>query len=266
LQARTLEEEAARDVQRTAEEHAKAQLELRRLDLLSMRYAVPRAQHDQARNHEDVTRQRLEKARSAREEYSRVRAAVEGELYRIKAALTELKSADRQARVGMPDHMRQAATAPAHMSSTPDTPALVAPADALVADVFVQPGMWAQPHQQLIALLPADGSLEATAWFSEKDGASIRPGQICRVFVLELPGKSFAGNVEQVLPAGSLTPKPPLAAAVQTRQVPVRIRFSAKDAGTHAELKSGMRAAVRVHHFTPPWRHIGAAVERLGGK
>jgi hypothetical protein len=70
---------------------------------------------------------------------------------------------------------------------------------------------------------------------------------------MELPGTSFAGQVEQVLTAGSLAPKFPLAASAQARQIPVRVRFSAGDAGSHAELKPGMRAAVRVHPFTLPW-------------
>jgi len=262
-QARMLEEDAARDVQRGAEEHAKAQLELRRLDLLSTQYSVPRAQHEQARRDEYGARQQLEKARAAREECSRVRAAVEGELYRIKMELAELRSADGQAR-NISGGIQKTAPTPPQTPSAPASPDIVAPTDAVVTDVFAQPGVWAQPHQQLIALMPDAGSLEATAWFSERDGANIQPGQICRVFVLELPDKSFSGRVEQVLPAGSLAPKPPLAASGQGREIPVRIRFSGKDAGTYAELRSGMRAAVRVHHFTPPWTRIGASAKKDG--
>jgi multidrug resistance efflux pump len=138
--------------------------------------------------------------------------------------------------------------------------------DAVVTELFAQPGIWAQPHQQLITLMPDAGPLEATAWFPEKDGAKIQPGQICRVFVLELPGKSFSGKVEHVLPAGSLPPKFPLTVPEQVRQIPVRIRFSVEDAASRAELKSGMRAAVRVHNFTPPWMRIGALAKRMGGK
>ena len=256
-QARTLEEDAAREVQRRAEEHAKAQLELRRLDALSMQYSVPRAQHDQARRDEYGARQQLEKARATREECSRVRAATEGELYRVKTELAELRAASGQART-VPGNIQGSASTSRQMPSVPVSPDIVAPADAVVTDVFAQPGVWAQPNQQLIALMPDSGSLEATAWFSEKDGANIQPGQICRVFVLELPDKSFFGKVEQVLPAGSLTPKPPLVASAQARQIPVRIRFSGKDSGNYAELRPGMRAAVRVHNFTPPWTRIGA--------
>jgi len=265
MQARTLEEDAARDVQRKAEEHAKAQLELRRLDLLSMQYSVPRAQHDQARRDEYGARQQLEKARATREECSRVRAATEGELYRIKTELTELRAANGQAR-NMPGNMQRIAPPPPHMFSAPTAPDIVAPTDAVVTEVFAQPGVWAQPQQQLIVLRPNAGSLEATAWFPEKDGAKIQPGQICRVFILELPDKSFSGNVEQVLPAGSLAPRLPLAESAPTRQIPVRIRFSAKDAESYAALRSGMRAAVRVHYATPPWTRIGASFKKMGGK
>jgi multidrug resistance efflux pump len=161
---------------------------------------------------------------------------------------------------------RDAAPAPPQTPSAPDALDIVAPTDAVVTDVFAQPGIWAQPHQQLIALMPDAGSLEATAWFPERDGANIQPGQLCRVFVLELPGKSFSGKVEQVLPAGSLLPTLPHAVPTQARQIPVRIRFSVEDAGGYAELKSGMRAAVRVHKFTPPWVRIGALAEKMGGK
>ncbi|MDR2696737.1 MAG: HlyD family efflux transporter periplasmic adaptor subunit [Deltaproteobacteria bacterium] len=257
-QARTQEEEAARDVQRKAEEHARAQLELRRLDLLSTRYAVPRALHDQARSDEYGARQNLEKARATREEHSRTRAATEGEMYRMKTELAEWKKAQGHA-AGMPGPAQKSAPVPPHTPSAPASPdvispdAIVAPMDAVVTDVFAQPGIWAQANQQLIALMPDAGQLEATAWFPEKDGASIQPGQICRVFVMELPGKSFAGKVEHVLPAGSMAPRFPLAAPAQSRQIPVRVRFSANDAGSLAELKSGMRAAVRVHNFAPPW-------------
>jgi len=265
MQVRTLEEDAARDVLRRAEEHAKAQLELRRLDLLSMRYSVPHAQHEQARRDEYDARQQLEKARATREECSRVRAATEGELYRIKTELAELRAASGQNR-NMPGNMQRAASPPIQVSSAPTAPDIVAPADAVVTEVFAQPGVWAQPQQQLIVLRPDAGSLEATAWFPEKDGANIEPGQICRVSVLELPDKNFSGNVEQVLPAGSLAPRFPLAESAQARQIPVRIRFSVKDAESYAALKSGMRAAVRVHYVTPPWTRIGASAKKMSGK
>jgi len=265
MQARALEDEAARDVQRKAEDHAKAQLELRRLDVLSTRYSVSRAQHDQARNEEYGARQRLEKARATREEYSHARAATEKELYRIKTELTELKNTSRHAG-SVPDHVQRIAPASPQISSTPDAPDIVAPLDAVVMDIFVQPGIWAQPHQALIALMPVAASLEATAWFPEKEGVNIQSGQYCRIFILELPGKSFPGKVVQVLPAGSLTPKFTHAAPVSASQIPVRIRFSAEDAKSYAELKSGMRAAVRVHKFTPPWMHIDALAVKIGGK
>jgi multidrug resistance efflux pump len=266
-QARVLEEEATRDVQRKAEDHAKAQLELRRLDALGAQYSVPAALHDQARNNEYKARQQLEKARATREEHSRARAATEGELYRIKTELTERKSVNTQVS-GIPDQARKAAPQPPQMPAAA-APDIVAPTDAVVAEVFAQPGMWAQPHQQLIVLAPGAGSLEATAWFPEKDGANIQPGQICRVFILESPEKSYYGNVEQVLPADSLAPKFPLAAPAQMRHVPVRIRFSGSDAGSHAALKSGMRAAVRVHTVTPPpqiWARINALTGKIRGK
>jgi multidrug resistance efflux pump len=257
MQARASEEEATRDVQRKAEEHARAQLELRRLDALSAQYSVPRALHDQARTDEYGARQNLEKARAAREEYSRVRAATEGELSRIKTELAELKKAGRQA--GNSGQAQQSAPGTPRMPSAHASPELiVAPTNAVVTDVFAQPGKWAQPDQQLIALMPDAGPLTATAWFPEKEGASIQPGQICRVFVLEAPGKSFSGKVEHVLPTGSLPPKFSLAEPGRSRQIPVRIRFSANDTGSPAELKSGMRAAVRVHSFAPPWTRFGA--------
>jgi multidrug resistance efflux pump len=254
-EARVQEDEAANDVQHKAEEHAKAQLELRRLDALGSQYSVPAALHEQARNNESNARQQLEKARAAREEFSRARAAVEGELNRIKA---ELQSANRQA-----DAMKSAPL-PSQTPLAQASPDLVAPTDAVVTEVFAQPGMWAQPQQQLIVLTPSVGSLEATAWFPEKDGANIHPGQICRVFVMEAPEKSFAGKVEQVLPAGSLAPVFPLAGPAQTRHIPVRVRFSVNDPGSYAALKSGMRAAVRVH--TPPhWTRIDALAGKLRG-
>jgi multidrug resistance efflux pump len=84
---------------------------------------------------------------------------------------------------------------------------------------------------------------------------------------VELPGKSFPGKVEHILPAGSSAPKFSLAAPSQARQVPVRIRFSINDAGSHAELKPGMRAAVRVHTLTPPpWARIDALTEKITEK
>ncbi|MDR0467118.1 MAG: HlyD family efflux transporter periplasmic adaptor subunit [Deltaproteobacteria bacterium] len=255
-QARALENEAVRNVQRKAEAHAAAQLDLRRLDALSAQYTVSRAQHDQARIDEDRTRQQLADARATREEYSRARAAVEYELNRIKTELEELKTENRQATPVSP-------TMPSAFVFTD----LVAPVDAVVAEVLAQPGMWAQPQQPLIVLMPVAKSLEATAWFPEKDGVHIRPGQTCSVFAVETPGKSFSGKVEQVLPADSLPPKFPLAA--QARHIPVRIRFSANDAAAYAKLKPGMRVAVRVHAFTPPqipWAYIDALVEKIRGK
>jgi len=226
---------------------------------------VPQALHDQARSAESSARQALEKARATREEYSRMRAAVEGELYRIKTELTDLQNANRQAsNTGYVQHI---APNPQQTPPAPNAaPDIVAPTDAVVTDIFAQPGTWAQAHQPLIVLTPDTSSLEATAWFPESDGVGIQPGQICRVFVVALPGKSFAGKVEHVLPAGSLAPKFPLSASAQARQIPVRVRFSVNDAESHAKLKSGMRAAVRVHNFTLPWAHIGVLAEKMRSK
>jgi membrane fusion protein (multidrug efflux system) len=263
MQARASEEEAARDVQHKAEEHARAQLELRRLDALSAQYSVPRALYDKARTDEHGARHKLEKARAAREEYSRVRAATEGELSRIKTELAELKKAGRQAG----EHAQQSATAAPRMPSAQASPdVIVAPTHAVVTDVFTQPGTWAQPDQELIALTPDAAPYSVTAWFPEHDGARIQPGQVCSVFVLEVPGKSFSGKVERVLPAGSLAPKFPHAAPGQSRQIPVRVRFADNDAGNHAELKSGMRAAVRVHNFAPPWARLDALAGKARGR
>ena len=265
MQSRALEEDAARDVQRQAEEHAKAQLELRRLDLLSAQYSVPRAQHEQARNEESSARQKLEKARAMREEYSRMRATADEDLYRIRMELADLKTVYGQAHA-MIGNAQKSMPASIQTPSASNPPDIIAPSDAVVTDVFVQSGTWVQPDQQLIAMVPDEGALEATAWFPEKDGAKIQPGQSCRVFILELPGKSFSGRVEQVLPVGSLPPKFPLAVPVQARQIPVRIRFAVDEAGTYAELKPGMRAAVRVHNFTLPWMRISAPTQQRGGK
>jgi len=261
-QARMKEEDASREVQRKAEEHSKAQLELRRLDLLSAKSSVSNALHEQARRNENSARQQLEKARADREESSRVRAVTEGELNRIKAELTE-KNANGQARIAQGAQQTTAdfSSYAAPVTATPD---LVAPADAIVEDVFAQAGAWVQANQQLISLAPDAGALEATAWFPENEGVNIQPGQSCRIYVMELPNRSFSGKVERVLPVGSLTPKSPLGENAKGRQLPVRVRFAAKDADAHAVLKPGMRAAVRIHYVTPLWTHSDTLSKKTG--
>jgi len=191
-------------------------------------------------------------------------------LIRFAARVGASSAAEAGARVdGMEEEAGQTAPIPPHVSAEAASPDLIAPVDAVVTELFAQPGMWTQPYQELIALMPDVGLLEATAWFPEKDGANIQPGQFCRVFILDSPEKSFSdlfgffGTVERVLPAGSLSPRFPLAA--QTRLIPVRVRFSVNDPESNAGLKSGMRAAVRVHTFTLPlWARIGAPTGLTG--
>ncbi len=262
-QARAQEDAAVREVQHRAEEHAKAQLELRRLDLLSSRYSVPAAQHDKARNDELAARRNLERARAAREESSRARAAVEGELNRVKAELAEARSAAVRQRTdynyAQVVQAHPAASRPAGAQADPYT--LIAPSAGVIADLYAQEGEPVQAGKQLVDLVPEQGAYSVMAWFPEKEASGLKPGNECRIYVLELPAQSFSGRVEAVLPAGSVAPKILLSGVAPERHVPVRVRFLGE---LPPELKPGMRAAVRVYTIHLPWESLLHGVEGVG--
>ena len=244
--ARALEEEAERDVQRKSTEHAKLQLELRRLDGLSV---LPE-QRIQAREDEHAARLALEKAQVLRVERSNMRIAAEGKWKRARAGHPAPEPADKTS----PDRARKAERMPSHV--LPDFLGITAPADATVTEIFARPGMTASPGDPLVTLKPDFGYLVITAWFPESRAADMQPGQMCSVFVSSLPGKIYSGTVAQVLPADSLSPSLPAAVPIKERTIPVRIRFSAEDIAQYAELIPGTRVAVFMHYFTPPWSHI----------
>lgn len=254
-QARAAEDAAVRDVQHKAEAHARAQLELRRLDMLSARYAVPRVQYEKAGNEESLARRALEKARAAREESSRVRAAVEGELRSMQTELAELRRTG--ARRQSTDARLPEAAAGAGARTDPHE--LVAPVESVVADLFTQEGARVLPEQQLVTLLPEGSALSVTAWIPQSESRSVQPGRGCRIFISDLPGRSFAGRVEQLLPASGAPPRFPLSGPEAEQHVPVLIRFAENDAP--AELKSGMRVAARIYRFDLPWE---ALLRRIG--
>jgi multidrug resistance efflux pump len=251
-QARALEDEADSEVRGRSEEHASSQLELRRLDLLSARYSVPPERHEQARRDEKEARRNLEKARAAREEYSRMRAAAEKEAQRVKTESAEAAVSGGRGGAGRFSDAEAADSA------------LLAPTDAVVTDIFAQTGATVRPDQGLVALEPDDGGLSVTAWFPEKESETMRVGQDCLIFVTGAPEKRFRGRLERILPTGGLAPKYPLPGIGPDRHVPVRVRLDEADGRTAAgELRPGMRAAVRVYTFEPPWERIR---KRFGGK
>ena len=251
VQARGLENAAALDVQRKAEAHARAQLEVRRLDLLSSKYSVPRSQTDRARNDEAQAQGQLARARVAYEEQSRNRAAVEGELQRIRSELEQarrlqMRGSGHAATTG-PDTQRGAALSELY--------ALNAPEAGRILEIFAQTGAQAQAGQALVTLVPEGGAFYVTAWFGSAESQLVKKGQHCRIFVVELPGKVFYGQVENVLPQASLPPRVLLSGIRAEDHVPVRIQLATANNAELALLRPGMRAAAEVHSFPLFWNY-----------
>lgn len=272
--ARGEETNRRRNIEDSVAAHVKAQLAVRGMDAQGLQ---GQAAYSKAVQAEAVARARMEQARAAAEEASRVRTAVEGELQRIRREI-EVYRAQGGASVAQGRAGGRSANAPI-ASAADDMSVLTAPVAGRVALVQVVPGQRVERGQavlQLVPFAPNAGGGEAAAntaddlWilalFAEKDIAVLRPGQPCTVRLEAYADQPLQGEVEAIVPATEAVMNLLQSTESRTQDVrsqktggaplaggiPVRIRLLPADKGVLPDMFLGMKAQVRVQSRVLP--------------
>ena len=207
--------------------HVRLQLQLRSLDSQGGERSVGKNRYAAANQAEVQARRHMEQAKVEFEEASRMRAALEQELGRIRQEMLRFKQ--------MASQQRYAPVAPNARRSQPVQvdANLYAPVDSRVLRVLGVPGRSAQRGEALILLMPEGASVSENYWvlayFSGDRTSVIQPGQPCRIEMEN--GVSLRGAVNDVLapqplPAGPQTAqgvKGVESAAASAVYTPVRV-------------------------------------------
>lgn len=207
--------------------HVRLQLQLRSMDSQGGERSVGKNRYVEATQAEVQARRHMEQAKAEFEEASRMRAAMEQELGRIRQEMLRFKQ--------MASQQRYAPVAPNAQRSQPVQvdANLYAPVDSRVLRVLGAPGRAAQRGEALILLLPEGASVTENYWvlayFSGDRTDVIQAGQPC--FIELEGGLSLRGAVNDVLapqplPANPQTAqgaKPTEGAAAPAVYTPVRV-------------------------------------------
>ncbi len=194
--------------------------------------AISRQQLDTAGASTKSAAARLDASRQA---IQAARAQIEAQ----KAAVTAAGATVAQADVGV-------ANAELQLSYT----RIVAPADGRVTKRTVALGNVVSPGQSLLAVVQND--LWVTANFKETQLADMRPGQAVRVQVDACPDKELEAKVESFQAgSGSIFSALPAENATGNyvkvvQRLPVRLRFTDRDAAVRCMLSPGMSVVPRV--------------------
>lgn len=188
-QARAQEERYLAVHQERVTEHVRAQLALRATNPGDpVAYATYRQE-------EALARSRMEAAREQYEQVSKMRAAMDAELARIRAEIFRKKARASKTDV-KPVKAPKPAPSPAPVETT-----LISPATGKIAEIYAAPGQLAQPGQPLFFILPESGNqprnIWIQAWFPISDKDLIKPGQ--KVLVRSDAWK-FTGTVAAIEP------------------------------------------------------------------
>lgn len=206
--------------------HVRLQLHLRTIDSQGGERSVGKSRYAEASQAEAQARRHMEQAKVEFEEASRMRAALEQELGRIRQEMLRFKQmASQQRYAPVP---RAQGTPPVLADAD-----LYAPVDSRVLRVLGVAGQPAQRGEALILLLPEGASVKENYWiqayFMGEGADFIQPGQPCRIELED--GQSLRGTVQdvlapQALPTGQQGPqgvKRVEAAANPAMYVPVRV-------------------------------------------
>lgn len=212
-------EEAARHktMEQRVMEHVQAELRMRDLDTAQSASASAQTRTT-ARNAELHARQRKETAKDAFEAASRTRAAVEGELQRLRYELDVARS--QRGLSSDPPRQGQGSTVPPMSDPT----VITAPRDGRIASPPPDVGQILALGETALLLAPADGSgVWATAFVTPDQAAAIHPGQYAVLRPEGLPQVVLRGEVQNIL-APQIAPAPSTATA-SPPLTPLRFRL-----------------------------------------
>ncbi|MDE5833457.1 MAG: HlyD family efflux transporter periplasmic adaptor subunit, partial [Desulfovibrio sp.] len=249
-QARDQEEKLRLVYQDLVAEHARSQLAMRSIDMRN------RGAYEQARIREEGARANMERARDTFEQYSRMRAAQDAELKKIRAELRRVN---------------QKAGEPASLpSQTQQTPMLVendllSPVSGKVMKIMASPGQIIAAGQPVFVILPS-GSGQASgywiqAWFPLSAAGEIKPGQKASVHILNRD-LNLAGKVASVADEAQELPSPETGAVNNAslnkedkgkfnslRFLPVKISLDNLDAGIPLEPGTKVNCQIQTRHI-----------------
>lgn len=196
-QARAQEERYQQAHQNYVTEHVRAQLRLRAID--------PRDQvaWATASADESAARVRMEQARIAYEQVSKMRAAMDTELVRIRSEMLR-KKAQASRSVAPPEEKKVKEPAQAKPVDTN----LLSPANGVILQVLAAPGQRAQKDQSLFYILPtdqgSDGGSWIQAWFPISAQNKLKVGLPVNI---KINNKEIAGRVAEISPESQPLPK-----------------------------------------------------------
>lgn len=238
------EELARREMERQVTVHVQAQLDMRGMEARG----ASGGQIERARKKELQARESMEHSRAALEQSSRVRAAVEGELIRVREDVARARRAGQNAPA--------ASSADSMLAGDPTV--LKAPVSGRIVQQAAVAGESVRQGQPLVSMVSDDArNLWVLAYFSEKAAENLRPGQRCDIRP-DASAKSVPGVVDAVFPPEK-TPEHQGNPLIGGMRVPVRVRITAYEPDSMPPLTWGMTTSLAVHTRTIPW------LERLTG-
>ncbi|WP_291440210.1 biotin/lipoyl-binding protein [Desulfovibrio sp.] len=188
--------------------HVRLQLDVRSLDAQGGERAVGKNRYAAAVKSETQARRQMELSRVEHEEASRMRAALEQELGRIRQEMLRYKQmSSRQRYAPVPSAMPEV-TRKGHYG-TPADASLYAPVDGRVLRITGAAGQMARSGEALVLLLPEGAAVSENYWllayFAQDRAEGILPGLPCRIELED--GQTLRGTVldvlaPQVLPGG----------------------------------------------------------------
>lgn len=214
-QARHEEEAKRRQREERSVEHVRVQLNLRALDSQGGERAAGKNCYAAAQRAEAEARARMEAAKADFEQVSRMRAAMEQELGRIRDEVLRARQLASRNRYAQPVGGR--ASAPQAFQADG---VLYAPVSGRVLRGGATPGQVVQSGEPVLLILP-DGADTAQAYWVQAyvplaDGKAVRAGQACDIRVRP-DGARLSGTVAEVFAPQPL-PDEQARAAVQKMQ------------------------------------------------
>lgn len=180
--------------------HVRLQLDLRSLDAQGGERTAGKSRYAAAVKSEAQARRQMELSRVEYEEASRMRAALEQELGRIRQEMLRYKQmASRQRYAPVPSARLEEARK--EQDGTSVDASLYAPVDGRVLRITGAAGQMARSGEALVLLLPEGAAVSENYWllayFAQDRAGAILPGQPCRIELED--GQALRGTVQEVL-------------------------------------------------------------------
>lgn len=247
-QARDQEEKLRLVYQDLVAERARAQLAMRSINMNN------RGAYEQARIREEEARANMERARDTFEQYSRMRAAQDAELKKIRAELQNYRRKLGSAATA------SSQTQPAPMMVEND---LLSPVSGKVIKTMASPGQIAEAGQPLFVILPSgtgeSSSYWIQAWFPLSSAEDIKPGLKVNVHIpnrdLDFTGKVVSvADEAQALPESDAVSVASLNKEDKTkfnslRYLPVKISIENLSGGMTLEPGARVNCQIQTRHI-----------------